>query len=126
MVEFYDERSSVAPLRLTDPERYPRERYVVVALVDMRSAADLVEMVLGGLINGHVGVAVRIAALRRSFSGAQLQRSYQIVFNGMSVASIPRPMMLDMTDPLPQPNGRFRWVQAIDGRDLPAPQRRPA
>jgi YfiH family protein len=30
-------------------------------------------------------------------------------------------MMLVMTDVFPQPNGRFRWVQAIDGRALPGP-----
>jgi polyphenol oxidase len=29
--------------------------------------------------------------------------------------------MLDMTNPLPQPTGRFRWVQAAAGRPLPAP-----
>src|SRR5688500_16677469 len=39
----------------------------------------------------------------------------------MSVASIPRPIMLDMTNSLPQPTGRFRWVQAAAGRPLPAP-----
>ena len=29
--------------------------------------------------------------------------------------------MFDMTNPLPQPTGRFRWVQAAGGRLLPAP-----
>src|SRR6185436_3339042 len=39
----------------------------------------------------------------------------------MSVASMPRPIMLDMVTSLPQPTGRFRWVQAAGGRPLPAP-----
>src|SRR5215213_3279814 len=38
----------------------------------------------------------------------------------MSVASMPRPIMVDMVN-LPQPTGRFRWVQAAGARPLPAP-----